>query len=256
MCERARRERGRGPGSELLAPEVREQENETLETLELAGKLSDRPVRIGETNAAACTTSPSSAPIFATGLWALDWALRAASGGVAGIYFHGTFGYCEPHSDSPLCAPSQQAAREGSLSAAPEYYGLLAARQLEGGRFLPTRILGAGGSQQLSAYATLGAHHTVTVALLNLATSGTAQRVELRGVRGALTSEALSGQSIGAGAGVTLGRRSVRADGTWRANPRRSEAHGSTFVSVPAASAVLLSFREGSRIARQSLSVR
>jgi hypothetical protein len=227
-------------GAELLAPTVRSEEEATLSKLLVAGALAGRPVRIGETNAAACTNSPSAAPIFASSLWALDWALRAVSDGVQGISFHGKFGYCEH--DSPLCAETPQGSREGLLTAAPEYYGLLAARQLEGGRFL-SATLGGPVPSGLASFATLSPNGVVKVALENLAATGRPQRVAITGFSGPFTTEALTGAAISSAQGITLARAPVSAHGEWRAKPVVHPLTRQPVVTVAPASALIVTLR-------------
>ncbi len=232
---------GRGPATaELLLPEVRQQEDGTLEALVRAGSIARRSMRIGETNAAACVVSPSTHPIFATALWALDWALRAASDGTHGINFHGIFGACGAHSDSPICAPTEQAARAGDVTAQPEYYGLLAARQLEGGRFVPTHLITTDPLPNLTTWATLASDGTVKVAIDNLATEGLPQHVSIPASRYIATAETLSGPSTGANTDISFGGMPVTAAGRWHPSPLRLGGDRAIHVIVPAASAVII----------------
>jgi hypothetical protein len=228
-------------GSELLTPGVREEEEAVLAKLVLAGESAGRGVRIGETNAAACTTSPSAKPLFASSLWALDWALRASSHGVQGISFHGKFGYCAHN--SPLCAATQQAGREGLLSAAPEFYGLLAARQLEGGRFVATKLLGVAPAG-LASFATLAPAGVVKVALENLDTTGEPQRVAITGFSGPFGTEELTGAAISSPERVSLGQRSVSPSGSWRAKPLLRSASRQPILTLAPGSAVIVTLRK------------
>jgi len=212
---------------ELLSEQVRERENAIIRTLVSAGELAHRPTRISETNStASCDDSggPDTGPVFASALWSLDWALRAANAGVGGLNFHGYFGLCAPGSYSPICAPTNAAEARGQVAAHPEYYGLLAARELEGGRFLPVEIDGQNSAEELTAYATEHDHNVVTLVIDNLAINGpTSIVLRVPGYRTA-TSETLAGPSINATRGVTLGHASFNAAGMLR--PKRAKIPG------------------------------
>lgn len=139
----------------LLSFTARQSEQETLTALQRLGAAANRPTMIGETNDVACGGGSTVGPLFASALWAMDWSLRAASSGVVGVDFHGQLGSCGSDTDSPLCAPTAGGGRTGDIQAQPEYYGLLAARQLEGGRFVPTRFVVPGQPSSLTAWATV-----------------------------------------------------------------------------------------------------
>jgi hypothetical protein len=230
---------------ELLSPPIREQEDRTLDALRLAGAVSGRPTLIGETGTAGCTGNASAGPLFASALWSLDWALRAASGGVRGLSFHGHFGVCGLHNQSPICAPSYQAAQAGAVTAQPEYYGLLAARQLEGGRFVPTRPIAPDPLPNLTTWATLTPGGELRIAIDDLATVGPSQPVSISVAGFAVTGEeTLIAPSVSARSGIVLGAAPVTAEGGWRpriAGPRR--ARRSVRVVVRPASAVIVILR-------------
>ena len=159
---------------ELLSPEVRQWEDEVLQTLALAGSIAGRPTRIGETNSIGCSMKADDAsPGFAGALWSLDWVLRAENSGVRGLNFNGEFRSCEWDPYSPICAPGDtEAADAGDVTAQPVYYGLLAARQLEGGRFVPTSMNTSGPLPNLTTWATVVPGGTVRLAIHNMATTG------------------------------------------------------------------------------------
>lgn len=167
---------------ELLSPGVRERENEVLKIMVGAGELAHRPTRLSETNdTASCDVpgGPETSPVFASALWSLDWVLRATRAGVAALNFTGYLGLCLPEAFTPICAPAPAAETRGEVIARPEYYGLLAARQLEGGRFVPTRLISPGPLPNLTTWATIAPGGTVRIAIENLAAEGLAQRVSI-----------------------------------------------------------------------------
>jgi hypothetical protein len=234
----------RPTAAELLSPKVRQGEDEILQTLVLAGSITGRPVRIGETNSVGCSGSAYASPQFAGALWSLDWALRTASDGVEGLNFHGTLGVCSSFSYSPICAPSRAAAQAGDVTAQPEYYGLLAARQLEGGRFVPTRLIAADPLPDLTTWATLAPEGTVRIAIDNLATTGLAQPVSISISGYRATEEALIGPAIEASSGITLAGVSVNGEGRWRSRPAK-QLHGRHAVRIVMrpTSAVIITLR-------------
>jgi hypothetical protein len=204
---------------DLLAPQVRQEESTLVQMLVAAGQLAHRPTRISETNTtASCDASgaPDTGPVFASALWSLDWILRAANAGVGGINFHGSFGVCTPINYSPVCAPSDTLGGHVHVGAAPEYYGLLAARQLEGGRFLPIDIRGESASDDITAYATVHPDGVISLAIDNFSASNVpALILRVPGYHQA-TSEPLLAPSISATNDVTFGGASFSADGVLR----------------------------------------
>jgi hypothetical protein len=231
---------------ELLSPTVREGEDAALQTMLQAGELAQRPIRLSETNnTASCDLpgGPATSPVYASALWALDWSLRAASAGVVGLNFHGYLGRCRPESFAPMCEPSSLPAASGRVAARPEYYGLLAARQLEGGRFVQTRVISSRGLPNLTAWATVSHAGTLKIAIENVTSQGLAQPVSIpvSGYRG--TYERLAGPSIEAKGGVTFGGAAV-TEGRWRPRPTRlSCTGGSCRVTVRPASATIITLR-------------
>jgi len=205
--------------SELLSPQARERETAVLQTFVGAGEFAKREVRISETNTTSSCDyhgGPATSPVFASALWSLDWILRAASAGVAGLNFHGDVGRCAPDTFSPMCIPDNSTGARTEVASRPEYYGLLAARELEGGRFIPITISGQGPSDDFTAYATIHPHDVITLAIDNLATTGSGTFIlKVSGYHRA-TGRRLSGRSLGATGGVTFGRASFDIAGAIR----------------------------------------
>ncbi len=230
--------------SELLSPAVRAEESQLLQVLASAGARVGRSTRIGETNSVACPGDTDASPAFAGALWAFDWSLRAVSSGAEGVNFHGDLGICRVYTESPICASSFKAARAGELLATPEYYGLLAARQLEDGRFLPARLTSRSSLPEMTTWATVNTQGTIKIALENFASTGPAQPVSVSTSGYAASEQMLSASSIEAGSRIALDGASVTASGRWR--PRRARAlHAphSARVLVSSASIVILTLR-------------
>jgi hypothetical protein len=230
--------------AELLSPAARQRETQAVETLVRAGAIAGRSTRIGETGAGACGGDSAASSVFASSLWALDWVLRAASGGVKSLNFHGHLGICGSQNQSPICAPSATAAKVGALAPQPAYYGLLAASRLEGGRFVPTSLIASDPLPNLTTWATLAHDGTVRIAIENLATEGSAQPVSISVHGYTASEEPLAGPSDEARSGIALGGARVTGNGQWRPRPATlSLARGSVRVVVRPASAVIVTLR-------------
>lgn len=231
---------------ELLSSQTRERENQVLEALLDAGSLLHRPTRISETNTTSSCDyhgGPATSPVFASALWSLDWSLRAASSGVTGINFHGDFGTCAPDTFSPLCVME---ASNGTIGpgARPEYYGLVAARELEGGRFVPVDVSTGNQSSDFTSYATLHSHGVITLAIDNFASDGeTSLRIDASGYRRASYMR-LSAPSLGATADISLGRASFSTSGILSPKQARLAATKDGFrLSLAADSAAIVTLR-------------
>ena len=208
--------------ADLISRRVRGQESAQLRVLIAVGKFAHRETRMSETNdTGSCDVpgGPATSPVFASALWALDWALRSASFGVTGINFHGYLGRCGASTFAPVCAATLRDEIRGDVSPRPEYYGLLAARQLEGGHFIGVKIRGATSLHDVTAYATLHNNGTITVAVENFSTTAAvAVALKVPGYTRA-AEETLTAPSIHATQNVTFGGSAVTATGRWRPRP-------------------------------------
>lgn len=235
---------------ELLSPEVRERENAVLTVMLRAGELAHRSVRISETNdTSSCDVpgGPATSPVFASALWSFDWALRAASAGVVGLNFHGYFGLCLPESFAPICEPNEAAASQGRAAARPEYYGLLAARQLEGGRFVPTQLTSPWQLRNLTSWATVTRGGTLKIAIENFTRGGSGKPVSISIPGYAGTYDTLTGSSVEATSGVTFGDAGITRTGRWQPRATRLPCTSqSCRVVVRPASVVVVTMRRTS----------
>lgn len=231
----------------LLSLAVRKRENETLEALAGVSTVAGRPVRIGETNSVAyCSESTAAKPTLASALWALDWTLRAASSGIEGMNFYDGFGACGDgsKSQSPICATSPAAANLGHVNPQPEYYGLLAASRVAGGRFVPISLTASSPLPNIDDWATVTPGGTVKIAIENLAISGPSQPLLLATKGYAVTEQSLSGRSAYSRQEMTFAGASVTAAREWRPRAERlPQVHGDVRVVVRPASAVVLILR-------------
>lgn len=233
----------------LLSPTVRQRENEILEAWSRAESITGRSMRIDETNGISyCSENTPGSPSFASALWALDWALRAGSAGVKGLNFHGAFGVCanNAQSQNQICAPSRRALRTGDFIPQPEYYGLLAASRLEGGRFVPTSVTAPDPLPNLTTWATLAPNGTVKIAIDNLATADSVQPVSISTSGYSATEASLAGSSAEARSGISLGGVQVTGRGRWRPRSvrlsRANHSH-SIHIVVRPTSAVIVTLR-------------
>jgi hypothetical protein len=229
---------------DLLSPTVRSHENETLSILTQARSVAGRPLRIGETGSGPCGGNSYASPTFASALWALDWTLRAISGGVTGLNFHGHLTVCGSYTQSPICSKSVDAAEEADVRPQAEYYGILAASRLEGGHFVPTEIDTPIALPNLTTWATVASNGTVKVAVDNLATTGSAQLVSIHMPGYTSTEETLMAPSAYARNHLTFGGSTVTAKGQWEPKPLTVANSGGIFrIAVHPASAVIVILR-------------
>lgn len=228
---------------ELLSPAIRQQEEILVRALLLAGGVAGRPTRIDETNSVSCRPTIYADPGFAGALWALDWSLRAASAGIRGLNFHGGPYPCLLYPESPICADGNGAAASaGDVTAQPEYYGLLAARQLEGGRFIRARLVsGHAVPPNVTTWATASPGGTIKIALVDLNTGGSAVPIWMPSTGYAVSEQVLRGPAVDATTGISLGGSSVTDDGVWKPRiARRIRGRRSVKVLVRPASAVIV----------------
>ena len=158
-----------GPSvSRLLGGAVSNYEDKSLDHAIEVARGRHLPLRIDEVNSVSCGGQVHTSDAFASALWAVDFALRAASRGAIGVNFHGGVGPCLQGGQiqspwySPLCA-----APSGALVPRPEYYGLLLLRQLEGSALIPVAYRDPRG-HRVTAYAFLGSDRTVRVVVDDL----------------------------------------------------------------------------------------
>jgi hypothetical protein len=229
--------------AQLLSPEIREAEEVSLRRYLFVARQAEVPFRMDETNSVSCGGVPGISDTFASALWAVSFLTKAMSMGAAGINFEGNPNNCQGY--TPLCAPSPEAAATGQLQAQPEWYALLLARALVGERPQPTHVVSPENADvAVSAFvAGDGALHFVIV---NDDPPGDRQAAVALGVgrrfHGASVLS-LTAPSPEATSGVSLGGRTVAADGLWSAPsrpPHVPNRHGKIIVDVPPSSAALV----------------
>jgi hypothetical protein len=198
-------------------------------------------MRIDELNTVSCGAAPRVSGTFASALWVLDTLFELTRAGADGVNIH-TF----PGAGYELFKLSQASGR-WQASVAPEYYGLLMFAQAAppGSRLL--RIGSATGP--VKVWATRSPDGTIRVVTINKDTAR-AHVVSLPAgdVSGAASLERLEAPNAAAATGVTLGGQSFGSKTDTGSLPQPSKAvvqrsaDGSYVISVPAASAALLTF--------------
>ncbi len=236
----------------LLSPLTRHREAGSLASYLHVARVRGIPLRIDETNSVSCGGVAGISNTFASALWASGYITETMAAGAVGINLQGNPTNCSGY--TPLCAPTAQALASGALTTAPDWYALLMTRSLVGAAPLQSTI-SAARTPNLVATPFLGPGRDIQIALVDDEPPGSA-RLSVRlhvgaGYRAARVLR-LTAPSPAATGGVTLGGRTVAADGAWR--PPRSlpvvgASGGEVAVTMPASSAALVTVLPGSRTA-------
>ena len=199
-----------------------------------------RRLRLDELNSVACRGKAGVSDTFASALWVTDALFGLARAGVDGVNLHTL-----PDTAYELFAFSRRAGR-WQAQVRPVYYGLQLFAQAAppGARLL--KVTRRGADAGLSVWATRAEDHRLRVVVINKSrTRRKTVTVRLPAAVGAATVERLLAPRVGARRGVTLAGRSYGAEtesgqlGTPELEPAHV-VHGSVTLSVPAASAALV----------------
>jgi len=197
---------------------------------------ADLPYRLCETASYSGGGKSGVSNSFAAALWVLDYLFVLTSYGCSGVNMEtgvnhlGWISHYTPIGDDLA----------GHYEAAPEYYGLLAFAQAARGEQIAVSC--DAGDVNLTAYATRQNARAMTLAVIN---KDSRQDAAIE-VIGAAPRQArvmrLSGPSLSALGGVTLGDASVSNDGTWKvAQAEQAQiANGKVLLDIPAGSAALI----------------
>ncbi len=233
---------------DLLGTTVRSAETTMADNAVTQAARLGVPAVVDEGNSVVCEGQQGVSDVFASALWEIDEQLALAREGVAGDYMHGTVIQCDAPKPlfmyyTPLCAPTAADATAGNLAAQPEYYGLAAVHEIGTGHFLTVTN---PAWATVRAYAVKHADGTMTVVLDNVqdpASAGaTTVQLDLDASYTSGQRIDLTGGSLTATAGITLGGQTVHADGTLPAPTSTGvTVNGNTLtVTVAAGSAALL----------------
>ena len=228
----------------LLSRLTRARALASLRDYETVAQMSETPFRLDESNTVSCGGVSGISNTFASALWAVSYLVQAMFVGVDGINLEGNPGNCAGY--TPICAPTAERLTLGELGAQPEWYALLLTKALIGD--VPVSVTVSRRDQPDVEVAILrardGALHAVIIDD-DPTGAGRGAIVRLRVGRsfGRATLEWLRAGSLSALGGVTLGGRTVSADGEWQPSPSlpyvRDRA-GVVAVAVPPASACLV----------------
>jgi hypothetical protein len=236
--------------AQLLGTDVRNAETAVADNAAAQAAELGVPAVFDEGNSVVCEGMPNVSDVFASALWSIDEQLDFAREGVAGDYMHGTVLQCDTGKPlfmyyTPLCAPTAADAASGQLAAQPEYYGLATVHAIGTGSFL--QVTNPSWAS-VRAYAVKHADGTMTVVLDDVqdpaSNAATTLQLDLGAVFTSASRFDLAASGLTAKTGITLGGRSVQADGTLAAPATTPVAvdGSSVTVTVNAGSAAVLTF--------------
>ena len=243
----------------LLSPVTRSREARSLETYMAIARQDSIPLRIDEAGTVSCGGVAGISNTFAASLWAAGYIGQTMDAGAAGINLQGNPTNCAGY--TPLCATTPAAAASGSLSAEPEWYGLLLTSSLIGYRPLPTTIE-SSASPNLEASVYWSPGHGLKLLLVDDEPPGSAQlsfSVPVGPGLGPASFLWMTGAAQSSTSSVRLAGRTVPADGAWRQPsrlPRRAPVAGTLTFALSPSSAVLVTVPRTVRRARHASSGR
>jgi hypothetical protein len=213
-----------------------------LRSLQQISRNSRIPYRICETNSFSGGGRPGVSGTFGAALWVLDYMFTLASYDAAGVNIEtgvnqlGVISSYSPIGDD----------EHGTYTARPEYYGMLAFSHASRGQRVAVEASTA--DLNLSSYA-VASNGKVTLTLINKDTRQASAAITCNRRISKATALRLEAPNLQSTTGITLGRASVAANGSW--NTRHQESLSITSagarVMVPPGSAVLV------RIAPQAI---
>ncbi len=208
-----------------------------LEECRAAGNQAKIPYRICETNSCFGGGKPSVSDTFAASLWGLDYLFTLAEHNAGGVNIEtgvNQLGFISSY--SPIGDDEK-----GNYSAQPLYYGMLAFASIGHGALVQAEY--EAGGMNLAAYAVKGSEGRRFVCVINKEPSiGAVVSVEIPGAKEQGEVLRLTGLSLNAKSGVTLGGAHVDAEGNWEATQKEvvTLRQGACELKVPAASAAIL----------------
>lgn len=231
----------------------------TLAQLNAASETSGLPFRLCEVNSFSGGGKPGVSDTFTQALWVLDYMLRTAAAGAAGVNIEtgvNQLGFISSY--SPIADDEHD-----RYTAAPGFYGMLAFAQIGPGRILPVTLSGGGAlsdakataSPNVTAYAVARPAGDVILALINREPlTAVSVRIPHPATAGPATLLRLEAPALSATSGVALGGSPVSMSGAWHApHWKPAPTSGSTTaadatpgqpgtlaVPLPAGSAVLI----------------
>jgi hypothetical protein len=234
----------------LLSPQIRAKEVGSLRRYVAISRAGGRQFRLDETNSVSCGGVAGISNTFASALWAAGFLPQVMASGAVGVNMHGNPTNCNGY--SPVCAAGPYELSTGQLVAQPEWYALLMARELIGAQPLPTAVSvrPKGANVQVSGFLTPnGSLRFVVLDYDPLGKRGVVLRLKVGSAFAGASTVALTGQSLQATTGTTLGESEVAPDGSWKAQPAPASAvrHGVLSVGIAAASGALVTVVPGTK---------
>jgi uncharacterized protein (TIGR03437 family) len=226
----------------LLGSAIRNTEDSNGSALQQIAQGQKIPWRMAETNSSYSGGERGVSDVFASALWGVDYMFTLAGRSAAGINFHG--------GGSGNYTPIAVAG--GQVTARPLYYALSMFRAAARGRIVPLDVSANGVN--LTAYGALDNDGTLRVMVIN---KDLTQDAAVTITPGAFTTSLamrLAAPAVDSTAGITLGAGAVQSDGSWLPVQLESAllARGAFNTTVPAASAMLVSFGDGSMVVANS----
>lgn len=203
------------------------------------------PMRIDEMNGVSCGGFRGVSNTFASALWVLDTLFEMAKLGVSGVNIHTV-----PDTINEILGPSITNG-QWQMKVHPEFYGMMMFAQAAppGSRLLALSSTPPAG---VKVWATSGTDGHIRVVVINKLLSGPAVvALRIPAASGSASVEQLLAPSVSATGGITLGGQTFGAETSTgelagaSALTTLAPAAGSYVVTVPAASATLLTLSSG-----------
>lgn len=228
---------------ELMAPTAVEGHYAVVRQVVNAARRYHKRVRLTESNSVACGGAQGVSDAYASAVWGVDWLFLMAAAGVEGVDFHTSSSLYQPF--APVTLPDGRRA----IVTRPLYYAMLlfAEATAHNARLITSTYTAKKGIPGVHTWATYDAvDRDVRVAIVNK--SGRSRRVAVSVPRGRSrgTIKRLTGPSLGATEGVSLGGQSfpeVSFDGVLPGAPRLTQVRrrrGTFTVRMPRYGVALL----------------
>lgn len=177
---------------------------------------------------------------FASALWGLDYLYWWAAHNARGINFHTGDNVAAGEQQTP-CWYATFWTTQAGYKTHPLAYAIKAFDLGSHGKLLPVQV--SSGAANLSAYAVLGADHTLYVTLINKDKAPSNVSIDAQALRGKSDVMFLTApkSDIASTDGVTLGTSSISTDGNWSGKwePLKRNANA-VIVNLPPASAAVV----------------
>ena len=220
----------------LLSAAIRSTEDTDGSELLSIASSQKLPWRMSETNSCYNGGQSGVSDVFASALWGADYMFTLANRSATGINFHG--GWSGTY--TPIAVSGS------TVTARPLYYALLLFRAAARGRLVPVNVAASGVN--LTSYGALDSDGTLRILAVNKdPAQNAAVTIHAGGPYSAALSMVLSAPALSSASGITLGGSAVAADGSWLPSQLSSAAlaNGAYSATVPAGSALLVSFGNG-----------